>query len=121
MNHVLAVALGGAIGSVLRFGLSHAVQALAGRHFPSGTLVVNVVGCLLMGFLFVCSERGDAVLRTGVLVGVLGGFTTFSAFSIETWGLLQQGAWFRAGAYILLSVVLCIAATWFGVRLGRHW
>lgn len=121
MNQVLAVALGGAFGSVLRFLLTQAMPPAAGR-IPYGTLFVNVSGSLLMGFLFVLFlDRGDSVWRSGILVGILGGYTTFSAFSIETFRLIEQGDVVRAGAYILLSVVLCLAATWCGVLLGRQW
>ncbi len=123
MNQVLAIAAGGAMGSVLRFWMTNWVHTFAGRSFPYGTLVVNVLGCLLMGILFVFFlERlsDNAVLRAGILVGVLGGFTTFSAFSIETLNLVEQGAYLKATANALLSVVLCIGATWTGVVLGRQ-
>jgi fluoride exporter len=120
MNHMLAVAVGGAFGSVLRFGMSTALHQLIGRGFPVGTLLVNVVGSLLMGFLFIVLMDRDSVIRSGVLVGVLGGFTTFSAFSMETFHLIEQGAGLRAAAYVLISVVLCIGATWLGVLLARN-
>lgn len=122
MKHVLAIAAGGALGSVLRFWLTHGVHAVAGHRFPYGTLVVNVAGCLAMGWLFVVLvERmaDDGPLRTGLLVGILGGFTTFSAFSIETFQLLEQGHAVRALANIGASVVLCLGATWIGVVVGR--
>lgn len=122
MNHVLAIALGGAIGSVLRFWVSSAVAAIAGRDFPVGTLCVNIFGSLVMGVLFVLFlDRQDSVLRAGLIVGVLGGFTTFSAFSIETFSLIEQGAWLRAGTYAALSVILCVGAAWLGVLLARQW
>lgn len=123
MTRVLAIAAGGAIGSVLRFWMSNGVHALLGRAFPYGTLLVNVAGCLLMGFLFVVLlERlsDAAVLRAGVLTGLLGGFTTFSAFSMETFNLVEEGAWVRAGLNVGASVVLCFAATWIGVLLARQ-
>lgn len=123
MTRVLAIAAGGALGSVLRYWMSHAIHALLGRGFPYGTLAVNVVGCLLMGFLFVffIDRLSDAtVLRAGVLIGVLGGFTTFSAFSIETVNLLEEGALLEAGLNAGLSLVLCVGATWFGVLLARQ-
>jgi CrcB protein len=123
MKVVLAVAAGGAVGSVLRFWMSTGVHALVGRSFPYGTLAVNVLGCLLMGFLFVLFlERlsDDAVLRAGILIGVLGGFTTFSSFSIETFNLMEQGAHLKAAINMVASLVLCVAATWIGVILGRQ-
>lgn len=122
LNHLLAVAAGGAIGSVLRFGLSNWVQTLAGRGFPYGTLVVNVTGCLAMGFLFILfiDRLSDNTLwRAGLLIGVLGGFTTFSSFSIETFNLIEQGEWFRAVGNVLASVLLCLAATWIGALMAR--
>ena len=123
MSQVLAIAIGGAVGSVLRFWMANGVHALAGRGFPYGTLAVNVLGSLLMGILFVLLlERSniDAVLRVGLLVGVLGGFTTFSTFSIETFNLIEQGEVIKALLNMALSVVLCVGGTWTGVILGRQ-
>lgn len=122
-NLVLAVALGGALGSVLRYGLSLWVHSVSGREFPYGTLVVNVAGCLAMGLLFVLLvERpaAGAMARAALLVGVLGGFTTFSSFSMETFGLIEQGALLKAASNVLLSVVLCLGATWLGVVIARQ-
>jgi len=123
VNQVLAIAAGGAAGSVLRFWMSTWVHSFAGRSFPYGTLAVNVIGCLLMGFLFVLLvERmsDSAVWRAALLIGVLGGFTTFSSFSIETFNLLEQGDYLKAGVNALSSLVLCLGATWAGVIFGRQ-
>jgi len=123
MRQVLAIAAGGAVGSLLRFWMSNWVHAFAGRTFPYGTLAVNVLGCLIMGFLFVLfidRLSDNPVLRAGVLIGVLGGFTTFSSFSIETFNLIEQGAWAKAAANMSGSLVLCVGATWIGVMLGRQ-
>lgn len=123
MTQVMAIAVGGAVGSVLRYWLSTWVYALAGRGFPYGTLVVNVLGCLVMGVLFVLlvERMGEnTLLRAGLLIGVLGGFTTFSTFSIETFNLIEQGAWLRAVANSVASLVLCIGATWGGVIIARQ-
>ncbi|HCU53275.1 MAG TPA: fluoride efflux transporter CrcB [Gammaproteobacteria bacterium] len=123
MSQVIAIAAGGALGSVLRYGLSNWVYSLAGRGFPYGTLVVNVLGSLAMGILFVLMvERmgTSAAWRAGLLIGVLGGFTTFSTFSIETFNLIEQGAMAKAAANMLASLILCVSATWFGVILARQ-
>ncbi len=122
MTRVLAIAAGGALGSVLRYWLSTWVHGFAGRDFPYGTLAVNVLGCLFMGFLFALFvERlsSDSVVRAGMLIGVLGGFTTFSSFSIETFNLLEEGLWLRAGINAGASLILCLAATWVGVSTAR--
>ncbi|MHB8471937.1 MAG: fluoride efflux transporter CrcB [Gammaproteobacteria bacterium] len=123
MNQFLAIALGGALGSMARYWMSNSVYTLLGRGFPYGTLAVNVLGCLLMGFLFVLFlERLsiDSVWRAGILVGVLGGFTTFSSFSIETFNLIAGGEIVKAGLNMAASLVLCITATWVGVIIGRQ-
>ena len=123
LSQVAAIAAGGALGSVLRYGLSTWVHTLAGRGFPYGTLTVNVFGCLVMGLAFVLLvERvgESAVLRAGLLIGVLGGFTTFSSFSIETINLIEQGALAKAAGNMAASLVLCLGATWLGVVLARQ-
>lgn len=123
MNKIMAVAVGGALGSVLRYGLSNWVHSFVGRGFPYGTLAVNVLGCLAMGILFVLFvERSseNTLWRTGLVIGLLGGFTTFSAFSIETFSLLEQGAMAKAIGYVAASLMLCLGATWLGVLLARQ-
>ena len=123
MSQVIVIAVGGAFGSVLRYGLSTWVHTLVGRGFPYGTLAVNVLGCLAMGILFVLlvERMGEsAVWRAGLLIGVLGGFTTFSTFSIETFNLIEQGAMAKAAGNMAASLVLCVGATWLGVILARQ-
>jgi CrcB protein len=123
MSQVIAIAVGGAFGSVLRYGLSTWVHTLVGREFPYGTLAVNVLGCLAMGILFVLlvERMGEStVWRAGLLIGVLGGFTTFSTFSIETFNLIEQGAMAKAAGNMAASLILCVGATWFGVILARQ-
>lgn len=123
MLQLLAIAGGGALGAVFRFGMSNGIYRLLGRDFPYGTLAVNVIGSLLMGVLFtLLVERMDvsAEWRAGILVGLLGAFTTFSTFSFETLALFDAGAPIKALLNIIASVVFCLAATWFGMILGRQ-
>lgn len=118
----LAIAAGGATGALLRFWMSTGVYQLLGRSFPYGTLAVNVLGSLLMGFLYVMlidKLTLGANWRAALLVGLLGAFTTFSTFSIETLNLVEEGEMLKALLNILLSVVLCLAAAWVGVLAGR--
>jgi CrcB protein len=123
MNHWIAIGIGGAAGSMLRYALSTWTHTILGRGFPYGTLAVNVLGCFAMGVLYIVfAERfaDNAVWRSGILIGVLGGFTTFSAFSIETFRLMDDGEPLKAVSNVLLSVALCIGATWLGVLLARQ-
>ena len=123
MKTLAFIAFGGAFGAVLRYGASLGVYAVFGRGFPWGTLFVNVVGSLLMGVLSILMlERYNIgpEWRAAVLVGVLGSFTTFSTFSIETLNLLEQGDLIRAASNILVSIAVCLTAVWFGVVLGRQ-
>lgn len=123
MTQVLAIAAGGAIGALLRYWTSLAVYNRFGTGFPYGTLVVNVLGSLLMGFLYIwLLERlaaGPAV-RAFLLVGVLGAFTTFSAFSMETLNLFENGQSGRALLNVAVSVTACIAAAALGIFAARQ-
>ena len=117
-----AIAAGGALGALLRFWMSNGIYSLLGRNFPYGTLAVNVLGSLLMGFLYVMLVDKLALgpqWRAALLIGLLGAFTTFSTFSMETLNLVEAGEVFKALLNVLLSVSLCLAATWFGVLAGR--
>lgn len=123
MKLILYIASGGAIGAVMRYGASLGVYSLFGRNFPYGTLFVNVAGSLLMGVLSVVMLDRFNIgpeWRAAILVGLLGSFTTFSTFSIETLNLLEQGDMIKAIANIAVSVIVCLAAVWFGVVLGRQ-
>jgi fluoride exporter len=119
----LAIAIGGATGAVARFWMTNAIYALTGRDFPWGTLAVNILGSFLMGVgyaLLVERFAADPLWRTLLLAGFLGAFTTFSTFSFETFGLIQQGAWGRAVVNTLLSVVLTIVAVALGMALVQR-
>lgn len=117
------VALGGAIGSVARYGMMTAVGRWLGTTFPWGTLSVNVLGSFLMGVLievFVEELPISQELRAFLTVGVLGGFTTFSAFSLDAIMLFERGETGSAAAYICASVVLSVSALFAGLILMRH-
>ena len=122
MTQTLAIAAGGAAGAVARYWVSNGVYGLLGRDFPYGTLAVNVLGSLAMGFVYVLLlERvlAAAELRGLLLVGFLGAFTTFSTFSLETLNLIEQAAHLKAVTNVLVSVLVCILAAALGVWLGR--
>ena len=119
----MAIAAGGAGGALLRYWVSTGVYAVLGRGFPYGTLAVNVLGSLLMGLLYALFLERMTVMpevRAGLLVGLLGAFTTFSTFSMETLNLMEQASYVRAILNVFVSVVACIAAAWLGVMLARQ-
>lgn len=123
MNHTLAIAAGGAAGALLRYWVANGIYALLGRGFPWGTLVVNVLGSLAMGLLFVwLTERSSLgpEWRALLLVGFLGAFTTFSTFSLETLHLIGEAAYLKAGLNMAVSVGACVLAAGAGVMLARQ-
>ena len=124
MNDVLLVFLGAGLGGTCRYGISNLVHGLLGRDFPYGTLAVNTAGSFLMGLFFILVlDRFAGIapqLRSFLLIGFLGGFTTFSSFSIETLVLFENGSYVSALANVLLNVVLCLLFVWLGVLGGRQ-
>lgn len=123
MIQIIAIAAGGALGALLRFFVANEVHTWFGRGFPYGTLTVNVAGSLAMGVLYIILlERvSDAEpWRAFLLVGLLGAFTTFSTFSMETVNLLEAGEHLKALANMFLSVLLCVAAAALGLMIGRQ-
>lgn len=124
MNDVyLWVAFGGGLGAMARFWCAAAMTRLTGAAFPWGTLLINIAGSFAIGLFGTLSAPGGSLhgplgVRAFVLVGICGGFTTFSSFSLQTLELVRSGNLVRAGAYILSSVVLCLIFVWFGVWSG---
>ena len=118
MNQCLLVFIGAGLGGVLRYLIAHGLNLLTGHHFPYGTILVNVTGCFLAGFLSICILPGDVELKALILIGFLGGYTTFSSFSYETWQLLEKRQLLAALLNVVLSVMLCMVAVVLGVCLG---
>ena len=124
VTKLLMIMAGGSVGALLRYAASGVAQKLAGGSFPLGTLAVNVIGCLLMGFagaIFAGPHLIREEYRMALLVGGLGAFTTFSTFSFETFTLADRGQLQLAVANILLSNGLGLAAVWFGYRISEKW
>ena len=122
----LWIALGGALGSVMRFWLAELVGRFVESPFPWATVITNITGSFVIGFYATLTGPEGRLLATPVarqfvMVGICGGYTTFSAFSLQTLSLAQDGDWLRAGANIGVSVVLCLAAVWLGhvAEIGR--
>ena len=122
MEKYLFIGLGGFFGSIARYALSTAVYRAAGETFPYGTLTVNVIGCFIIGILMTLFQERFVVqpnLRLFVIIGILGGFTTFSSFSYETFALLKAGNVIDAAMNSILSLFGCIVATWCGYLLAK--
>jgi CrcB protein len=127
MNSVqtwLAVAGGGALGSLARFWMTGAAAAITGPRFPYGTLLINVLGSFVIGVVAGVTLTPARMgmhpdVRIFLMVGICGGFTTFSAFSLQTLELIQTGDMVPAALYIAGSVLLCVLAVWGGWALGR--
>ncbi len=123
MSLLLFIAGGGAIGAIMRFGVSNGVHALMGREFPYGTLTVNVLGSLLIGFFYITLIERLSLgpeWRAFIIIGVLGSFTTFSTFSMETFNLIETGELVKAVLNVALSVFVCLLAAWIGIFIARQ-
>lgn len=121
MEVVLVVGLGGAVGAILRWWVGVLMSHLLAPVFL-GTLVVNLAGSFLVGVLLIWFQGKlpiNDVLRTGIVVGLLGGFTTYSAFSMEAVNMMMAGFYGRASAYVVVTVAVCLVGAWAGVMLGR--
>jgi CrcB protein len=119
MESYLWIAVGSALGGVARYWCSGVAARLVGETFPWGTIVVNIVGSLIIGFFATMTGPdgriyASSLMRQFVMIGICGGYTTFSSFSLQTLNLMNDGEWFRAGANVVLSVVCCMAAVWAG-------
>jgi CrcB protein len=121
---LILIAFGGGVGAVLRYLVSGWGHALVAGTFPLGTILVNVLGCLLIGFLGVLFGGPSIIrdeFRLAITIGVLGGFTTFSTFGWETFAMINDGQRFAAASNIVLSNVLGLGAVWLGYRLAQQW
>ncbi|MBT3135086.1 fluoride efflux transporter CrcB [Alteromonas sp. ALT199] len=116
------IAAGGATGACLRYFITTSVDSLFGKHMPFGTLTVNVVGSFALALLYGFIERhdlSDSPYRALIGVGLLGAFTTFSTFSVETLTLLENGLWLKAAANVFLNVGACLIAGWLAIQLMK--
>ncbi|HEX8960820.1 MAG TPA: fluoride efflux transporter CrcB [Geobacteraceae bacterium] len=122
MQVVFLIAFFGALGCLTRYFLSGWVYNLFGKSFPYGTFAVNIVGAFIIGLIMELGMRSTLIpanLRIGLTVGFLGGLTTFSTFSYETFRLLEDGELLIAGANVLLSVAVCLVFTWLGIITAK--
>ena len=122
MSEIIAIALGGALGAVSRFWAVNLTSLWLGDEFPYGILIVNILGSLAIGIVFVfLVERAilPVAWRSAVMIGFLGAFTTFSTFSLQTLGLLEAGRFLAASVYMISSLVICVLAAALGMFIAR--
>lgn len=122
MYKVLLIGLAGLLGTLARYWLSGWADQRWGATFPTGTLLVNLIGCFAIGFLFQATEEKyliDPIVRSAILVGFIGGFTTFSSFGVQTFSLLRDGEVLMASANIVISNVGGMILVWAGYTLSR--
>lgn len=124
MSKLVLIFLGSGFGGLLRYVLTGWVQRVGSGAFPFGTIIVNLLGCLLIGFLgaaFAGKLPLREELRVVIVVGFIGGFTTFSALEMQTFELLKDGQYVSAAVNVGASIVLGLMAVWAGVRMGESW
>src|SRR6266446_9699810 len=122
MQKVFLIGMAGFVGTLARYGLSGIVARRFGETFPAGTLVVNIIGCFLAGFLFYLMQERflvNDIVRTAIMIGFLGGFTTFSSFGLQTFTLLRDGEMGLATMNVLVSNVAGLLTVWAGYSLAR--
>jgi CrcB protein len=122
MQNTIFIAVAGLIGTLLRYWLSGAVARQYGETFPWGTMAVNLIGCLITGAVFFLTEERflmSPTIRTVILIGLLGGFTTFSAYGLQTFALLREGQFGLATLNVVTSNILGLLMVWVGYVLGR--
>lgn len=123
MEIAFAVAVCGALGCLARYFVSGWVYGILGRGFPYGTFVVNIIGAYIIGLLMEFGLRSELIpptLRMGLTIGFLGGLTTFSTFSYETFRLMEDGDFITATTNVILSVLVCLLFTWLGITTARY-
>ncbi|MCK9407869.1 MAG: fluoride efflux transporter CrcB [Bacteriovoracaceae bacterium] len=123
MEKYLFIGLGGFLGSIARFGLASLVQTKTESLFPYGTMLVNIIGCFFIGLLMTLFQERFVVsqnVRLLLIIGILGGFTTFSSFSYDTFALIKSGNLFAAGLNAGMSLFGCLIATWAGFYAGEN-
>ncbi len=123
MSIVLSIAICGAMGCLSRYFISGWVYQIFGKNFPYGTFAVNIIGAFILGLLMEFGLRSTLIpptLRIGLTVGFMGGLTTFSTFSYETFRLLEDGEFLIASTNIVVSVIICLLFTWLGIVTARQ-